>query len=323
MSGSGLICAFALDGAGGARELDWDGVRDHDPDDGVLWVHLDYAAEDAGLWLEHDSGLDRLTRSALLAEDPRPRVLSVGDAMMMIIRGVNLNEGADPEDMVSLRIWIEERRVITMRHRRFNAIKALRQSIHDGRAPTSAGDLLADVVERILHRIARVVDKLDDDVDDLEDQVLSARDTTLRTALARFRRQAIALRRFIAPQREVLGRLQTERTPWLSDLDRSRLRESADRLLRSIEELDAAKERAMVTQEELANRMSELMNQRLYTLSLVAAIFLPLGFLTGVLGVNVAGIPGTTWDWAFVVMCSGMVLLGVVQLWLFRRLGWF
>lgn len=320
---SGLICGFVLDGQGSGVELDWDGVRRWKPEDGVLWVHLDYQLPDAVAWLENDAGLDPLTLQALLAQDPRPRSLEVDDALLVILRGVNLNEGANPEDMVSLRLWLEAGRVITLRHRRFNAIRAMRDSLVGGRGPVSSGDLLCDVMDRVLHRIGLVIDKIDDDVDSLEDEVLTVDDVRLRTVLSRFRRQAIALRRFIAPQREGLGRLQTSRVSWLDGRERGRLRESYDRLLRAVEELDAAKERAMVTQEELANRMSELMNRRLYTLSIIAAVFLPLGFITGALGVNVAGIPGTSWDGSFWIMCGAFVGLGAVQVWLFKKLGWF
>lgn len=323
MSDGGLICAWVLDGGGGGRALDWDGVRSWKPEDGPMWIHLDYAAGDSQEWLAGDAALPPVIRQALLADDPRPRAMPVGDDLLMIIRGINLNEGAQPEDMVSLRVWVEENRAITLRHRRFNAIKAMRDDTLAGHGPRSISDLLADLVERILHRIARVVDTIDDEVDALEDKVLEADSLQLRHQLARFRRQAIGLRRFIAPQREVLGRLQVARLPWLAEEDRDRLRESSDRLLRSVEELDAAKERAMVTQEELANRVAELMNRRLYALSIIAAIFLPLGFITGMLGVNLGGIPGTSFHYGFAILCVAMVALGGVQVWLFRKLGWF
>jgi zinc transporter len=90
----------------------------------------------------------------------------------------------------------------------------------------------------------------------------------------------------MAPQREAIARLQSEKISWLADEDRVRLREVYDRLTRYLEDLDAARERAAVTQEELISRLSEQMDNRMYVLSIVAAIFLPLGFLTGLLGIK-------------------------------------
>jgi hypothetical protein len=75
-------------------------------------------------------------------------------------------------------------------------------------------------------------------------------------------------------------KLQMEKISWLSDNDRLYLRETTDRLIRYTEDLDSVRDRAAVTQEGLVNRLSEQMNTRMYLLSLVAAVFLPLGFLT-------------------------------------------
>jgi zinc transporter len=121
----------------------------------------------------------------------------------------------------------------------------------------------------------------------------------------------------------VLTRLATEQLPWLSDRQRARLREVADRITRYVEDLDAARERAAVTQEELASRLSEQMNQIMYVLSIVAALFLPLGFLTGLLGINVGGIPGTESKIAFALVCLLMLVIAGAELWMFRRRKWF
>jgi zinc transporter len=74
-----------------------------------------------------------------------------------------------------------------------------------------------------------------------------------------------------------------------------------------------------VTQEELAARLSEQMNRNTYMLSVVAGVFLPLGLLTGLLGINVGGIPGTENPNAFVIVCVTMVVLAAAMWWFFRR----
>ena len=64
------------------------------------------------------------------------------------------------------------------------------------------------------------------------------------------------------------------------------------------------------------------MDKRMYLLSLVAAIFLPLGFLTGLLGVNVGGIPGANYQWAFTIITLGMMTLVGVQTYIFKKRKW-
>ena len=63
-----------------------------------------------------------------------------------------------------------------------------------------------------------VIDELDTHVDDLEEEVLTAQSYELRVKLSGLRRQAITLRRYIAPQREAMTRLQTEELAWLTPL---------------------------------------------------------------------------------------------------------
>jgi len=148
---------------------------------------------------------------------------------------------------------------------------------------------------------------------------LEARSGNLREALGGLRRQAIMLRRYLAPQRDVLSRLQVEQAGWLGQGHRLHLREIADRITRYVEDLDAARERAAVIQEQLTGRLSEQMNRTMYVLSLVAAIFLPLGLLTGLLGINVGGIPGAENHWAFALVTFMLVVIAAGQIWLFRR----
>jgi zinc transporter len=151
---------------------------------------------------------------------------------------------------------------------------------------------------------------------------VSAETAELRPRLAELRRESISLRRYIAPQRDMLARLAHERIAWLTESDKMLLRETAERTARYVEDIDAARERALISQEELNNRLAERMNRAMYTLSIVAAIFLPLGLLTGLLGINVGGIPGTESPWAFMIVTVFLVVLAIVLIAWFKKLKW-
>jgi zinc transporter len=136
------------------------------------------------------------------------------------------------------------------------------------------------------------------------------------------RRQAIALRRYAAPQRDALTRLPGESVPWLPGESRVRLREAADRMTRIIEQLDAARDRAAVTQEELASHTAELINRRLYVLSLIAAVFLPLSLVADLFGSSVGGIPLRENPYGLLILIGSLAVLSGLQIWAFRKLGW-
>lgn len=320
---TGLSHAYLLDGHGGGEHLDWSGVERWSPDAGALWLNLDYSAADAQRWLGAHSQITPVIRDALLDGDPRPRAALHGDALLLIIRGINVNDSAGLEDMLSIRAWIEPRRVITLRRRQSRSIKAIAADLDRGAGPTGVAELTALLIERVLEHIALRVDTLDDEIAACEDKVVGEPPGELRAELADLRRRAIALRRFLAPQREALARLAQLQLAWLGDTVRSRIVEAADRMTRTVEELDAARDRAAVTQEELQSRIGEVTNRRLYVLSLITVVFLPLGFVCGLLGVNVGGVPLKDSEWAFWALCCGFPGVVAAQLWFLRRRGWF
>jgi zinc transporter len=318
----GLVFAALLERKGGGTEIGWDDVRRWRSEDGLLWLHLDYESPRSLHWLSAESGLPAVAAEALTADETRPRSVQLGNGLLLILRGVNLNPGADLEDMVSIRLWIEQDRIITLRHRKVMAIQDIRSEVAAGNGPTDAGGFLVELADRLLVRMGTALADIEEELDTLEDAVLGAESYDLRTRIGEMRRKVIRIRRYLAPQREVMAHLHGERMTWLEDRHRMLLRELADRVTRYVEDLDAIKDRAAVAQDELGARLSEQMNKTMYVLSIVAAIFLPLGLLTGLLGINVGGIPGTENHWAFVIVCGLLLVIAIVQTWLFRRMRW-
>lgn len=313
-----LGAIITLDGRGGASRVAFEAYGTLG-EDALSWTHLHHEHPQCAPWLLESAALDPLVVDALLAEGTRPRCVALGGGLLINLRGVNLNPGADPEDMVALRFWTDGRRAISVRRRALMAVRDVREALEAGRGPTDIGALLVALAAKLCDRMAGPIMDLEDAVDDLEDQVVSAESYELRTQLGQLRRQAIALRRYLAPQRDVLNRLVQERPDWLSERQLLQLREVGDRAMRYVEDLDSARDRAAVAYEELTGRLAEQMNRTMYLLAIVATIFLPLGLVTGLLGINVGGIPGENDPWAFVIVC-GLLLATAIVLWLvFRR----
>ncbi len=317
----GLICAYVLDGRGGARELQWSDIE-RIPLEGFTWVHLHLEGVNTRRWLEKSSGLPEIVIEALTYDEVRPRCTPLGDGLLVNLRGVNLNPGAEPEDMVAVRIYIDAGRAVTVRRRRMMAVNDIRDRLTAGNGPQDAGDFLVELAMRLVERMGPVIADLDDEIDALEDRAIAEAEAELRAELWEIRRVAIELRRYIAPQRDAMTRLTTERVPWIDAQAGQRLREVADRITRYVEDLDAARERAAIIQDELTTRLAEAMNHNMYVLSIIAAIFLPLSLLTGLLGINVGGIPGVEWEWAFWSVTFGIVAIGILGYVLLRRMRW-
>jgi zinc transporter len=224
--------------------------------------------------------------------------------------------------MISLRIWATEHLVVTTRAHRIMAIDDLCARFERGDPPKSSGDLVCFLAERLTNRIEPVVQSVEEQADALEEEWLDLSTPAPKQKLAQFRRSALSLRRYIAPQREAISSLVRDTGEFLTDEARLRLREVQDITTRMAEDLDLVRERAVVIQEQIVEQRAEAMNQRLFALAIISAVFLPLGFFTGLFGVNIGGMPGVESSHAFALFCVALVALTGGLLYLFRKADW-
>ena len=318
-----FLHSYVLDRNGGRRIVDAAGLAEWTPDQGLLWVHIDVNNEASRLWLQRDSGLPSATVQSLLAPETRPRS-HVGDTGgLVVLRGVNLNPGDDPEDMVSVRIWFEPDRIISTRRRRLLSIQDVRAALDQGTGPKTSGEFLAFLIGRLADRIGDFVNSLEDHISDAEDRAEAGDIATSRRTNTMLRRQLASVRRFLSPQRDALDRLYRQAGTRLSDTESNELREEAERLTRYLEDIDLARERLVVMQEEFLALQAQEQNSRMYVLSVVAAIFLPLTFVTGLLGMNVGGLPGLESPRGFLTSVLIMLLAAGALILFFRWKKWF
>jgi len=310
-----------LDGKGGGKLLAWDrAVCDALPE-GLFWLHLDWDTPLAHQLLVETFGVDPVVAEALVEEDTRPRSLAAGSDEMVILRGVNLTPGAEPEDMISLRMLINERRVITLTRRALRSIAELKKEIDGGQGPTTMGDFMATLIEKLVGRVAPVLAQLEDAIDEEEDDLVEGKLSRVESTLVGVRGRIIKLRRYLAPQREALVRLSQEKLAWVSPEERARLSETANQMTRNIEDIDEFRERAQVIQEEIGLFYNRRLTRSTFVITLAASVLVPLNLVAGLFGMNVGGIPGKDSPYAFWLIAALFIGLGVfVYLWGRRRI---
>jgi zinc transporter len=277
-------------------------------------------------WLSDACALDETTATALLEGSTRPRVTPMPGGTLCTLRGVNLNEGAEPDDMISLRLWIEKDRLISIRREYFTSVKQVMDGLRAGNGPETLGGVVAQIAEALTDRVDTIVDAAEETLDDLEDRILSSSGDTRSIdmdSLGSLRRQLLTIYRHLAPQLTVLDKLD-EILPndFFPDDDRRRLTESENQLRRIVEDLDSAKSRAAVLQDQIEVRLASRLNRRLYLISIIATVALPLTLLTGMLGMNVGGLPLEGADQGFLIVALGMVVASIVALILLRMANW-
>lgn len=326
----GLLFGRVLDGKGGGRKVTWAEALAWTPpqpgegrDGEVIWLHICRTQPGVREWLEKALAIPRPTAELLVSDTTRPRAFREGNALVATLRGINFNPNAEPEDMVSMQLWSDGRRVITLRRLPLQTPRDTLAEIDAGHGPADAGALVTSLTEHMIARMNRSIVDMNDHIDDLEEANLGGDNEVLLENIAKIRRNCLALKRHMSPQHEALERISREAPDWFEEHDRRQIAETIDRLSRYLDDIDISKESAVVLQDDIRARSIARSERTSYLLTIVAAIFLPLGFVTGLLGINVGGMPGVDDADAFWIVCGlcGAILL--VQLALFWRWKWF
>ncbi len=321
----GLIHALVLDGRGGARSLAYGSLQRLRLEDGeTLWVHLDRSHPQAVAWLRSRNEIGSFACDVLLEENTRPRMLALpGEALALFLRGVNLNPGAEPEDMVSLRVFANARMLVSLRLRPLRATELVIEQLAVGKGPDTASRLLLALADSLTDRVDDLVAELGDTTDNEEERLdQDSRYTPEHERVLSLRRRAASLRRFLLPQRDLYTQLTRTPLSWRDADDSAEWNELSNRLIRFVEELELIRERASLVLESEQRRLNERMNRTMYLIGIITAFFLPLSFFTGLLGINVGGIPGSEFPYGFAVACGMIGAVALFQWWILRRLRW-
>ena len=324
-SGTPLLFARVLDGEGGGRPIQWEEVQDWVPQTPgeVLWIHLCRNKPGVYDWLQETVGIPEPTAELLTSDETRPRAFREGETLVATLRGINFNPGAEPEDMVSMQLWCDGRRLITLRRHPLQTPRDTLALIDRGRGPMDAGAVITNLTELLVARMNQSIVDMNSHIDRCEDMDLDDEAGETLEQIASIRRNCLALQRHMGPQHVALEAISREAPYWFEDHDRREIAETIDRLRRYLDDIDISKESAVVLMDELRARALARSERTNHVLTIVAGIFLPLGFLTGLLGINVGGMPGVEDNdafWEVVLLCVAILAVQVVLFWKWKWL---
>ena len=312
------VCAFdiAPDGTSNPVTAAW-------PDTTVLsgyrWLHFNRLDPNFETWTA--AHLPRAAAKALMQSETRPHCDRIQGGMILNLRGVNLNPGADAEDMVSIRLWVTEGLIVSARRDKVFALDAIRTDIEVDKSPRDISAFLAALAFGLTKRIETVTLALAEETDEAEDRAYDDK-TAAPEDIPTLRLSIIKLRRFVRPQSDALEILGDGAHWPLDETSQSHLRETINRNKRNLEELDATADRLAAIQDHEDAKAATALGRNTYVLSIIAGIFLPLGFLTGLFGINVGGMPLIDSQAGFAIVAGGCVALGALVIVLFRYLRW-
>jgi zinc transporter len=283
------------------------------------WWHFDMTDPAFSDWVH--AHLPPIPAGALLQTETRPRCDQFNDGIILNLRGINMNEGAEADQMISVRMWVSADVVITVRRRKVFAIDAIRVACTAGFPPRTVADFLAHLVQGLIERVQNHIETIVALTDIYEQDLVDATAPQPRD-LPETRRSIIRLRRYLDPQRAALDRLAAMDLPMLPLSGAQQLRELANSSTISVEHLDELRDRLISIQQEHDTNVAQRQARHGYVLSVVAAVFLPLSLITGLFGVNLQGIIGANSPFGFIALSLALLILAVGLVALLRWLRW-
>lgn len=317
----GVAFAWLADGRGGGRPPSPEELDQWQAADGFLWVHLHAGHGESRAQLCGRFGVEPLFCDALLEEAGHPRCVPQDRGVLLVLRAPASEPGGDAT--TSLGLWLEANRLISVTRGEPIALIQVRQSLAAGEGPAAPGDWPAHLLKLLAAGYQHRLEGMQSGVDALQEGIYEDQSRATQTRLSLLRRHASRLGHLLEGSLRLAEDLLqlTQEYPWLGE-GRKALGEQRDRLRRLVGEMGTLKEHLHSLQDELNGLLDHRLNQRVYLLTMVTGVCFPLVFITGLLGVNVGGIPGSNNPIAFWILCLLLVVLGILGGWLFHRRHW-
>jgi magnesium transporter len=300
---------------------------------GLFWVDLESPTAEEFQVLHEIFNFHPLAVEDAMRPHQRPKVDEFEGYFFLVADEVTLqlpadgdistskdSESSDDVQSRQLSAFLGANYLVTVHVDPIKAVANLRERCdHNHRLLEKGADyMLYMLLDGLVDGYFPLLDLLDDLMDDLEDRIVGKPERGILETIFRLKRDLTRLRRFAAPLREVLQTLTTRDFPNIQQTTLPYFRDVADHLFRIYETLDSYRDLMSNMLDAHLSQVSNQMNRVMQRLAVVATIFLPITFITGVFGMNFAVQPWlntSVWFWLFMMAC----VVAVIYWWLRHR----
>jgi magnesium transporter len=296
------------------------------PDSGVkVWVDMQNPSEEEGRILKDVFHFHELAVEDALSALEFPKVESYTDYLYIILHRIDF---AAPEHCFQTHdvdFFLGHNYLVTIHSGDSRSIEQI--SVICGRNSMALGEgvaaLLHRIVDAMVDNYRPEIEELSERLDELEERVFDASAANLAKDILNFKKDVASLRRVVQPQRDVVGRLARREFPLIDEQVAYRFRDVHDHLVRIADESMFFQDRITSLLDANLAIVSNQLNSIMKILTVIATVFMPLTFITGLYGMNVDlphfGLGGVTMFWVLMGLMTAIV---GIMLFLFRKRGW-
>ena len=255
----------------------------------------------------------------------RPKIKDFGDYIFIILKMIYYKEKENGINIEQVSIILGKNFVISFQEKEGDVFDSIRERIKNttGRIRKTGTDYLAyTLIDAIIDNYFIVLEKLGEKIENLEDKlVIHPRSANLQI-IHKLKRNLIFLRKSVWPLREVINSLQKEESPLIGKTTLPYLRDIYGHTIQVIDNVETLREVISGMLDIYLSSASNRMNEIMKVLTIIATIFIPLTFITGIYGMNFRYMPEIKWVWGYPIVLSIMLAIGIGMLIYFKRKKW-
>ncbi len=290
--------------------------------DSLVWVDMLAPTSD-----EHDVLVTQFKFHPLALEDivhrhQRPKIDVYSDHFFIVVYGVSL-EGLEQE--ITLReigVFLGKNYVVTVHAEPAPELQtALERWDHSIESiGADIGALLYAIMDGLVDEYFPLIDEVSERVETLEERIFETFDRNALNDLFRLKKDLLALRRVIAPERDVFNVLMRRDPPILPAGSIVYFQDVYDHAVRVLDSIDTYRDLLSSALDAFLSVQSNSLNEVMRRLTVISTIFLPLTFLSGFFGMNFVHLPFDS-VWALWASIAIMTLTPLAMYLWFRRRG--
>jgi magnesium transporter len=301
-------------------------IRDHFERDHFFWLDLTAPTREELAQLREIFDFHPLALEDSQDFGQRPKLDNYGDYIFLVFYGAWREHPDSAEPLREVHMFISGRYLVTVHRDPLPPLDKQREQL-DGRVLHSEQFLLYRVLDVLTDSFFPMLSDMDDEIDSLEAAVLEHPTDAELQRLFELKRQLVAMRKVVTPQRDLFARSidQIAELPGLKLDERDYFRDIYDHLIRISDLIDSYRDLLSGATDLYLSTISNRQNDVMKQLTVIATVFLPLAFITGFFGQNFRFMVNhvITGTWSFWALGVGsMVLTCLVLLLYFRRKGW-
>jgi magnesium transporter len=296
------------------------------PGSGVyVWVDLDSATREESRILADVFHFHELAIEDAMSEAHHPKVETYGDYLYLILHGIDFAAAEHCFQTKDVDFFLGPQYLVTVHpgvSRTLGRINDVcdRDNRLLGEGP---GVLMYRIIDTMIDNYRPEVEKLETQLDVLEDEVFEHPDQRLGRRILNFKKDVSSLRQVVLPERDAVGRLARREFPLINEALAFRFRDVHDNLVRLADEAMFFQDRITSILEAHLSSVSNQLNSVMKVLTIIATVFMPLTFITGLYGMNLELPHFGMGDIAMFWVLMGIMAVNVaVMLWYFRKRGW-